>query len=81
MTNMERAIAVHALEQVARNNGTTVEEVRKEMRAMIAEAMQSEDSAVRDKWRFVPCSGSVPTPEELIIYTSKQVMGGGESHA
>ena len=32
MTNMERAIAVHALEQAARNNGTTVEEVRKEMR-------------------------------------------------
>ena len=81
MTNMERAIAVHALEQVARNNGTTVEEVRKEMRAMIAEAMQSEDPAVRDKWRFVPCSGSVPTPEELIIYASKQVIGGGESHA
>ena len=34
MTDVEWAVATTALEQVARSNGTTVEEVRKEIRAM-----------------------------------------------
>ena len=73
MTKKEWNVATHALEQVAQNNGTTIEVVREEIKAAIAEAMKSDDQAVRDQWRFVPCSGEVPTPEEFIMYVANRV--------
>lgn len=60
--------ARRALEEVARRNGVTVEEVRREISLAIPMARPKADS-----WREIPCAGSVPTPEELIAYCAEQV--------
>lgn len=60
--------AKRAIEEVARRNGVTVEEVRREIGLAILMARPKGDS-----WREIPCAGTVPTPEELIAYCAEQV--------
>lgn len=60
--------ARRALEEVARRNGMTVEEVRREISLAVLMARPKADS-----WRGIPCAGAVPTPEELIAYCAEQV--------
>lgn len=58
--------AKQAIEEVARRNGVTVEEVRREISLAILMARPKADS-----WREIPCAGAVPTPEELIAYCAE----------
>ena len=60
--------AKRAIEEIARRNGVTVEEVRREISLAILMARPKADS-----WREIPCAGAVPTPEELIAYCAEQV--------
>lgn len=60
--------ARRALEEVARRNNVTVEEVRREISKAILLARPKTDA-----WTKIPCEGSVPTPEELIAYCAEQV--------
>ena len=60
--------ARRALEEVARRNGVTVEEVRREISKAILLAQPRSDG-----WREIPCAGAAPTPEELIAYCAEQV--------
>ena len=79
MTTEEWAVARKSLMQVAIRNGKTLEEVRDDIKEMSAQTMNSEDKAIRDQWRFIPCSGKVPTPEEFIIYASKRVLSKNDT--
>lgn len=60
--------AKRAIEEVARRNGVTVEEVRREISLAILMARSK-----ADRWQEIPCAGAVPTPEELIAYCAEQV--------
>ena len=70
-TNLKKARS--AVKTVAKNEGLTAAEVRKEMKAAMAEGMQSADPAVREMWRNIPCKGETPEPEELIAWLAGQV--------
>jgi hypothetical protein len=48
--------------------GVSVEEVRQEINEAILEAMERCKLEGNNIWSRVPCSGEVPTPEELLIY-------------
>lgn len=64
-----------AVKTTARKEGISVENVREEMKAAIAEGMKSGDPAVQAMWQDVPSRGrgEVPEPEELIAWLAEQV--------
>lgn len=62
---------------VARQNGVTVKEVREEIQKAITEAWknQPKDGGVTAAYqRKVPCTGEIPTPEELIQYAVREIQ-------
>lgn len=70
-----RISAEEALQTVAIRNGTTVEAVRKEIKLAMLAGLCNADPAVQAKWKEIPCTDDVPTPEELITYAAEKVKG------
>lgn len=64
--------AVRVMERVAREEGVSVETVRKEIDEAMRIGMQSSDPAVQAKWKEIPCEGERPTPEELLVFIAEQ---------
>ena len=60
------------LMQIAAENHTTVEEVRKEIAEAIAAGMQHPDPEIQTKWRAMSQTGGTPTPEEAIRYLTRE---------
>ncbi len=65
--------ATNALNEVARNHGITLDEVRKEIDDAIAEARSCPDPIVQAKWKEIPCAGEVPTAEEVMVYVLEKM--------
>jgi len=63
-----------ALREVARQEGISVAEVRKEINIAIAEAMRTEDPKAKALWRSLFPEGYVPTPEEFIVVVAGVVQ-------
>ncbi len=61
-----------AIRKVARQNGVPVSEVRAEMSAAIAQAMQSEDPQAKEFWE-THFPGRTPSPEELMEVIIEQI--------
>lgn len=61
--------------QVAAENNTTVEEVRREITFAIEQAMNSSDPEIQKKWRAMSRTGGTPTPEEAIRALTKELNG------
>ena len=57
--------------RIAAENHTTVAEVRKEISIAIEEAMKKPDPEIQKKWRAMSKTGGVPTPEEAVVYLSR----------
>lgn len=71
--------AKRILKMVARRNGVSLREVRKEIQVAINYAwrdMPGENGKKEDLRKMVPCRGDIPTPEELIFYISNEVRRG-----
>lgn len=73
MKNNEISKAQKAMETIAEKESISVDNVRKEIRAAIAEGLRSGDPAVKAMWEDVPCKGDVPEPEELIAWLAEVV--------
>ena len=58
------------IEQIAVKNHTTPEEVRRQIKLAMLCGMVNQDPEVQKKWGGIPCEGSVPTPEELILWAA-----------
>ena len=72
----ELAAARRAIEEVARREHKTVEEVRADMTEAMLEGWYSSDPAARALWQTIPCEGEMPTPEELIAWAGKRLRDG-----
>lgn len=70
---MDKSKAIKAFEKIARKEGISVDEVRREIQKAIDDAMQSDDPAVQAYWKKIKCKGEKPTPEEVVLYIAKQV--------
>ena len=57
------------IEQIAVENHTTPEEVRRQMKLAMLCGM-----VIQKKWNEIPCEGSVPTPEEFILWAAKKTV-------
>lgn len=61
--------------EVAKQNGVSVQEVKREMQAAITEAYNARESGETAKaWKDLQCRGEVPTPEELIGFVLREVL-------
>jgi plasmid stability protein len=58
--------AEKALKIFAAREGISVEEVRKHIQLAMLSGLASTDPTVQANWAGIPCTGNVPTPEELI---------------
>lgn len=65
--------AKKAIQKMARQHDVSEDEMRREIKAYIAEAWNSKDPATQAYWRSFPSKGEYPTPEEAIAYLSQQV--------
>ncbi len=65
--------AKKVISKVAKAHHVSEESVRKEMKAAIADAMQSSDPEVQKLWKQIPCAGEVPEPEEVMEWFAKQL--------
>lgn len=70
MKKMTKQRAEKIYQQVALQNHTTVEEVKKEIKSAMLVGMCNQDPAVEKMWNEIPHDGEIPTPEELLIYLS-----------
>mgnify|MGYP000941357628 CR=1 FL=1 len=73
---MKASKGLKALKQVAAQKGISIDEVRSEIQLAIDMAMANEDPLIREKWSKIPHKGDKPTPEEVIVYLSKQIKRG-----
>ena len=62
-----------ALRKVAEENGVSVEEVRREIQAIIDDLYNSDDLEIKNKWRSITETGQKPTVEQVIEYLTAKV--------
>ena len=60
------------IEQIARNNQSTPEEVEAEMRKAICAAMESEDPKVQALWKRLAPDGKEPSIERFIQFCAER---------
>lgn len=65
--NNERKINA-SLQQIAKQEGITEEEVRNEIAYAISLALKNDDPKVQEFWKQIPTDGDSPTVEEVINY-------------
>lgn len=70
-------IAARAIERIAKENHSTVEEVRLQIKVAMINGLASDEPKIKAYWQSIPCEGDVPTPEEFIAYTADVVRKTG----
>lgn len=65
------------IEKVAKEFGTTPDEVRKEMTIAIQAGMSNPDPKVQASWKRMFPDGKEPTPEQFIVALSDEVLRSG----
>lgn len=61
------------LTRVARQNHTTVQQVRAEIRIAMEDARHSNDPSAKAMWNSIPSKGSTPTLEEFMEFMLGQL--------
>ena len=69
---MEKNSFEQILQQIASINGKTPGEVRRQMEAAMATALQNPDPAVQQMWNSIPRKGDAPTLDEFMAYMIEQ---------
>lgn len=70
---MRKSKVTKAFEQLAIRDGISVAEVREEIQKAIDIGMASPDPDVQKQWSKMSYRGEKPTPEEVVMYLTKQV--------
>lgn len=73
LTREEKGRAAAAIGQIAAENHTTVEDVRRSLKELIDAALADPDPTVQAWWATCPREGERPTPEEFLIWTANMV--------
>ena len=72
ITKQEVEFARTHLAEVARNNGVSLDEVRRDITEMIRTEMMNPDPEIRREWADAPFRGKEPTPEEFVAWMTRQ---------
>lgn len=65
------------IERLARERGTTVEDIRKLLADRIEAGLHDSDPERRAQWEKIPCAGTTPIPEEYLEYFVKWLYEEG----
>lgn len=68
------------LRKIARENGTTPEQVRRDMQAAIDAGFDNPDPAVQAAWRGIPYKGERPTAEDVVMGLASRLRPQGIKH-
>ena len=60
--------------QIAKNNGVTVAEVRREIELATQMAQASADPIIRANWEAIPRKGKKPKAAEMIAHLAREVQ-------
>ena len=75
---MDTERARRALEETARRQGITLEEVvfeiEEAIETAISQARREKNEQILAQWEKIPCEGEKPNAFELLAYIGKQVM-------
>ena len=69
---MEQTGFEQILQQIASSNGTSPDEVRRQMETAMASALQNPDPVVQQMWDSIPRKGDTPTLDEFMEYLIQQ---------
>ena len=61
------------LKQVAKEHGVSVNEVQRDIEALLVETRNNPDPSVQAAWAAIPCKGETPTIEEVVAYLAISV--------
>lgn len=73
MKNCKLKKARNAIKTTAEKESVSEDEVRREMKAAIAEGLKSKDPRVREMWKKIPCQGETPEPEEVVAWAAEML--------
>ena len=62
------------VEQIARNEGVGENVVMDAMQEALLAGYSNPDPAVQERWKQIPASGEMPTPEEFIVWAALKVL-------
>ena len=68
-------LAERSIRRIAEREQSTPEQVRKHIQVAMLSGLLSETPSIREQWQRIPCSGEIPTPEELIAYYVNELGG------
>ena len=74
MNSAHEKVIKNNLEQIAKSEGITTDEVRQEIALAISYALKSDDPKVQNFWKDIPCEGDAPTVDEVIDYLVTQFV-------
>lgn len=61
------------LEQIAKENNSTPEDVYREMQIAIDAGFNNPDPKIQETWKTIPFQGDRPTPEDLVMAVAKML--------
>lgn len=70
---MDTLAAKRAIKHIANQQGTSFEEIVREIDLAIDEAIKASDDAALERWSQIPCCGERPTAVELIAYIGRKL--------
>lgn len=73
LTEAELMKARQAILQIARRERRSVDEVRQEMVEALRIGLSDPDPRIRAAWQEIPCAGIIPTPEEVIAWSTRRI--------
>ena len=65
-----------AIQNIAKREGRTEDEVLACMQEALEEGMNNPDPAIRAAWQLVPHRGEAPTPQEVMGYIVNKLKSG-----
>ena len=70
---MSKSRGAQAIEDLAAQNGVSVEEIRREIEIAIDAAIANPDPEAQKQWEQILKDGRKPTPEEFIEYMADKI--------
>ncbi|MEA5013833.1 MAG: hypothetical protein VB099_04645 [Candidatus Limiplasma sp.] len=77
MDRKKLSAAENALKEIAKREGKSVAEIRKEIYHAMLVGLSSQNPEVQAYWKRIPCDSAVPTPEEMVVFLADEARKRG----
>jgi len=74
VTNKNLHVTDSALKAIAKQEGVTAEQVKRDIRTAMLIGLSNQDQQIVEYWKSIPCEGEFPTPVEVVVFLADEVM-------